>query len=73
MFALAVNQLDGYSSKVNYETMLQEFMEAGLDEEDATLKVLEKKEKELEKLLFMGASYLTKHKRGPMDAFLGRK
>jgi DNA polymerase elongation subunit (family B) len=73
MFALAVNQLDGYSSKVNYETMLQEFMEDGLDEEDATLKVLEKKEKELDKLLFLGASYLTKHKRGPMDAFLGRK
>jgi hypothetical protein len=48
-------------------------MEDGLDEEDATLKVLEKKEKELDKLLFLGASYLTKHKRGPMDAFLGRK
>lgn len=73
MFALAIDQLDGYSSKVNYDSMLQEFIESGLDEEDATLKVLAKKEKELEKLLFMGASYLTKHKRGPMDAFLGRK
>jgi len=73
MFALAVDSLEGYSSKVNYTQMLNEFMEGGLDEEDATLKVLEKKEKELEKLLFMGASYLTKHKRGPMDAFLGRK
>ena len=73
MFALAIDSLEGYSSKVNYSNMLNEFMESGLDEEDATLKVLEKKEKELDKLLFMGASYLTKHKRGPMDAFLGRK
>lgn len=73
MFALAIDKLDGYSSKVNYTQMLEEFMESGLDEEDATLKVLEKKEKELDKLLFLSASYLTKHKRGPMDAFLGRK
>jgi hypothetical protein len=64
--------------------MLKEFIEGGLDEEDATLKVLEKKEKELDSLLFMKASYLAsliheinkefkRNKRGPMDAFLGRK
>ena len=73
MFALAVDSLDGYSSKVNYTNMLNEFMESGMDEEDATLEILKKKEKELDKLMFMGASYLTKHKRGPMDSFLGRK
>jgi hypothetical protein len=44
-----------------------------MDEEDATLAVLKQKEREIDGLLFMGASYLTKHKRGPMDAFLGRK
>jgi DNA polymerase elongation subunit (family B) len=73
MFALAVDELDGYKSNINYDKMLNEFIEGGLDEEDATLKVLEKKEKELDSLMFMKASYLTKHKRGPMDAFLGRK
>ena len=73
MFALAIDQLDGYRTKINYSKMLEEFMEDGLDEEDATLKVLEKKEKELDSLIFTGASYLTKHKRGPMDTFLGRK
>ena len=29
-------------------------------------------EKELNDILFMGAQYLKKHKRGPMDAFIRR-
>ena len=73
MFALAIDQLDGYKSRVNYHQMLNELIEDGKDEEDATLEVLKKKEKEIDSLMFMGASYLNKHKRGPMDAFLGRK
>lgn len=73
LFALAIENLDGYKPKQNYEKMLTEFIEKGMDEEEATLKVLDKKEKELDSILFMGASYLTKHKRGPMDAFLTRK
>jgi DNA polymerase delta subunit 1 len=73
LFALAIDKLDGYTSRVDYEKMLKEFMEDGLDEEEATLKVLDKKEKELTSILFLGASYLTKHKRGPMDMFLKRK
>jgi DNA polymerase elongation subunit (family B) len=73
MFALAVDSLDGYVKKVNYAKVLEDYMEQGMDEEDATLSVLKLKEKELDKLMFLGASYLTKHKRGPMDAFLGRK
>jgi DNA polymerase elongation subunit (family B) len=73
MFALAVDQLDGYKSRTNYATMLTQYMEDGKDEEDATLAVLKQKEKELESILFLGAQYLSKHKRGPMDAFLGRK
>ena len=71
LFALAIEQLDGYKKK-NYEDSYEQFIEDGLDEEEATLKVLKIKEKDLENILFMGASYLTKHKRGPMDAFLKR-
>jgi DNA polymerase elongation subunit (family B) len=72
LFALAIENLDGYKPKVNYNNMLKEFMESGLDEEEATLKVLDKKEKELDAILFMKAPYLTKHKRGPMDMFIRR-
>lgn len=73
MFALAADDLEGYRPKTNYTRMLNEYMESGMDEEDATLAVLKQKERELDGLLFLGASYLNKHKRGPMDAFLGRK
>ena len=71
LFALAIEQLDGYKKK-DYEGLYEHYREDGLDEEEATLKVLKMKEKDLENILFMGASYLTKHKRGPMDAFLKR-
>ncbi len=73
LFALAIENLDGYSSKQNFTKLFQELLESGLDEEEATLKVLEKKEKELDSVLFMGASYLKKHKKGPMDMFLSKK
>jgi DNA polymerase elongation subunit (family B) len=73
LFALAIDQLDGYRSKTNYSKMLKEYLGSGMDEEDATLAVLKQKEKELDSILFTTASYLTKHKRGPMDTFLGRK
>ena len=73
LFALALEQLEGYRPKIDYKKMLDEFMEEkGLDEEEATLKVLDKKEKELDSILFLGASYLKTHKRGPMDMFLRR-
>jgi DNA polymerase elongation subunit (family B) len=71
LFALAIDQLDGYKKK-NYDKLYSDYREDGLDEEDATLKVLKMKEKDLDGLLFMGASYLTKHKRGPMDMFIKR-
>lgn len=74
MFALAIDQLEGYRSRTNYDQMMKQYMEEKqMDEEEATLAVLKQKEKELDSLMFMKASYLTKHKRGPMDAFLGRK
>lgn len=71
LFALAIDQLDGYKKK-NYDKLYSDYREDGLDEEESTLKVLKMKEKDLDGLLFMGASYLTKHKRGPMDMFLKR-
>jgi DNA polymerase elongation subunit (family B) len=72
LFALAIDQLDGYKHKIDYDSMLKEYMESGMDEEDATLAVLKKKEKELDSILFTGAPYLQKFKRGPMDMFLKR-
>lgn len=71
MFALAIEDLEGYKPATNYEKAYSEFRET-LDEEEATLKVLALKEKQLEKMLFLGASYLNKHKRGPMDMFIKR-
>jgi DNA polymerase elongation subunit (family B) len=75
LFALALEQLDGYrpSLQNNYTKMFREFTDDGLDEEEATLKVLAKKEKELESIMFLGAQYLKKHKVGPMDKFMQRK
>jgi DNA polymerase elongation subunit (family B) len=62
LFALGIEQITGYIPK-----KYPEFPE--LDEEEATLKVLAMKEKELDSLLFTGAQYLRKEKRGPLDAF----
>lgn len=67
LFALAIDRLDGYKPRVNYDNMLKDFMEDGLDEEDATLKVLEKKEKELDSLLFMKANYILKAQGKPIQ------
>jgi hypothetical protein len=78
LFALAIEQLEGYRPKVDYKKMLDEFMEKSTErteeekEEDATLKVLAKKEKELDSILFLGAPYLKTYKRGPMDMFIRR-
>jgi DNA polymerase elongation subunit (family B) len=65
LFALGIEELDGYVPK-----KYQEYPD--LDEEEATLAVLKQKEKELDSILFLGAQYLKKHKRGPMDMFLKR-
>jgi DNA polymerase elongation subunit (family B) len=69
LFALAIEELEGYKKKINYEKMFKEFIESGLDEEESTLKVLKHKEKELDSLLFTGASYLTRHKTGPLNKY----
>jgi len=74
LFALALEQLDGYrpSSQNNYKAMYHAFLDDGMDEEEATLKVLAKKERELDSIMFLGAQYLKKHKVGPMDKFMRR-
>jgi len=72
MFALALEDLDGYVKKRDYNRELKDLIVDGMDEEEATLRILKLKEKELDKMMFLGASYLAKHKRGPMDNFLKR-
>ena len=54
------------ASPIGYRTRIS------LTEEEATLAILKQKEKDLDSILFLGAQYLKKHKRGPMDMFLGR-
>lgn len=66
LFALGIDQIDGYKEK-----KYPEFPD--LDEEESTLKVLSLKEKELDSLMFMGAQYLKKLKKGPMDKFFSRQ
>jgi DNA polymerase elongation subunit (family B) len=46
MFALALEQLEGYKERVSYKAMLSSFIDDGMDEEEATLLVLKRKEKE---------------------------
>ena len=70
LFALAIEDLDGYKKK-DYDKLFSEYRET-LDEEEATLKVLKMKEKDLDGLLFMSSQYLKKHKVGPMDIFIKR-
>jgi DNA polymerase elongation subunit (family B) len=65
LFALGIEQLDGYVPRKYIEN-------PDLDEEEGTLAVLKQKEKDLDSILFLGAQYLKKHKRGPMDLFIGR-
>jgi DNA polymerase elongation subunit (family B) len=80
LFALCIEQMDGYvpprkpSWGSLYETLLEKH---GGDEEDATVALLAKKEKQLEGLLFLGSPVLSKiirkNTRGPMDAFVVKK
>ena len=65
LFALGIEQLDGYVPREYKEY-------PDLDEEEGTLAILKQKEKDLDSILFLGAPYLKKHVRGPMDMFLKR-
>ena len=70
MFALAIDKLEGYKTRNNYDSMLKTFIEDGKTEEEALLKVLEKKEKEVDELMFQPV--IKKYRKGPMEAFVKR-
>ena len=77
LFALCIAQVEGYVEPVKkYSTLYAEYLEKFGSEEEATLKVLDMKEKHLERLLFTDAPYLSNviraNRRGPMDMFLKR-
>jgi DNA polymerase elongation subunit (family B) len=78
LFALCIDQLDGYKSPTeSYSALHAKFMEKLKDEEEATLAVLEKKERQLESLLFLESPEIKKvvraNQHGPLDAFLIKK
>ena len=80
LFALCIEDLVGYvaPSRPSYKTLMEDMLVKHKgDEEDATIAVLGKKEKQLEDLMFLGSPVLSKivrsNVRGPMDAFLRKK
>jgi hypothetical protein len=56
---------------------MTEMMDKYKDEEEATLAVLAKKEKQVDQLMFLKSTTLTKlirkNTRGPLDGYFGRK
>lgn len=77
LFALCIDQLDGYvEPRPTYKMLYEDYFEKLGDEEEATLKVLAHKEKHLDKLVFMETTELKNAvrttKRGPIDAFFKR-
>lgn len=80
LFALCIEDLDGHvpprkpSYEQAYETYLEKF---NGNEEDATIKLLDYKEKQLESIMFLSSPVLSKiirrNTRGPMDAFVYKK
>jgi hypothetical protein len=65
LFALGIEELEGYTPRKYREY-------PDLDKEEGTLAILRQKEQDLDSIMFLGAPYLKKHKRGPMDMFLRR-
>ena len=78
LFALCIEELNGYvpPSKPTYESLMEQMMEKYGDEEEATLGVLAKKEKQLDSIMFLNSPVLSKiikrNMRGPLDAFFGK-
>jgi hypothetical protein len=82
LFALCIDQLDGYvAPRPSYTALMSQMLEKYNDEEQATLAVLGRKEKQLADIMFLGHPKLEAivrriertTVRGPMDAFLSRK
>jgi hypothetical protein len=80
LFALCLEDMEGYvpPRKPSYGTLMEDMLKKHEgNEEEATLAVLEKKERQLETLLFLGSpplqKLLRKNRSGPLDAFFGKK
>jgi DNA polymerase delta subunit 1 len=80
LFALCIDQLDGYAPprRPSYTTLYEQYLEKyNQDEEEATVALLGRKEKQLDTILFLGSPALSKvirrDTRGPMDSFVKRK
>lgn len=71
LFAMVIEQMDGYKPK-KYTYDGPDLPDSDRKEEQMALYILSKKEKDIDKLLFLGANYLNKHKRGAMDMFVTR-
>ena len=60
-----------------YEQLYEEYLETLDDQEQATLKVLAHKEKQLDNMLFLGADYIQntirRSRTGPLDSFFKKK
>jgi DNA polymerase elongation subunit (family B) len=79
LFALCIDKLDGYvpPRTPSYTTMYEGFLEKYKgDEEEATRTLLDRKERQLESIMFLGSPHLLKvlkkNTRGPMDGFVTR-
>jgi hypothetical protein len=79
LFALCIEQLDGYKAPLkSYDVLHAQFMDKLKDEEEATLAVLEKKERQLDGLIFLESPDMKKmilHNNGQstLDAFFLKK
>jgi DNA polymerase delta subunit 1 len=76
LFALCIDKLEGYvpPRRPSYTTLYEELLEKYKgDEEDATVALLAKKEKQLDALMFMSSPALSRvvkrNARGPLDAY----
>ena len=78
LFALCIEEIPGYRNpKKRYDHLYDEYFEKLDDQEQATLKVLAHKEKQLDSMLFLGADYIQntirKSRTGPLDSFFKKK
>jgi DNA polymerase elongation subunit (family B) len=73
LFALCIEDLDGYipPRKPSYGTLMETMMEKHQDEEKATIAVLDKKEKQLESIMFLGSPQFTGQR--SIKDYFGRK
>jgi DNA polymerase elongation subunit (family B) len=74
LFALCIEDIPGYREpKKKYIELYEDYLEKLDDHEQATLKVLAHKEKQLDGMLFLGADYIQntvrRSRTGPLDAF----